>query len=479
MQNKANLNLNLSQTQQTNAMNLNNTNTNLNSMHNNNTNNLALMASLNSNVSNNNTNNNNNNANTINQLNNSATPQIQNQLIESFKLAVQSGLISADLLNTKLPQDVLTLLYQLFQTLAHFKTSNNKKEALNLRRAQLLPAQFKSEMDIINQEIATYKENLINLQAKINNAHAIIKQQQQQQAGLNNSSTNIKLNSQMSGSQTPISSASSSLVTTPPSSSSSSTIVSGLSNLNLNSNHDPNRASVEISVQLNDLPINNRSKFLQLISDNNNSVNSNKNQLNRQGSNQQMIQQQQQAKLQPSNSPGNFMQNFPTNNNNNWPNYKMSDSNNFMDQSSQQQQQQLDDRITPFIPGQLWAGAGQSSIEDDPNCTPGSVSKPLLTETIDPETILTSLSRNNHWSNSLTDNSLLNSSLNSNNNMIGGGGLGNNTGMMNQMNNNNNNQRRPGTGNGIANNTIIIATLGLHPMVILIITLSYHYKINH
>ena len=53
---------------------------------------------------------------------------------------------------------------------------------------------------------------------------------------------------------------------------------------------------------------------------------------------------------------------------------------------------QVDDRITPFIPGQPWAGQGQS-IEDDPNCTPGSVSKPLLHETIDPESILTSLQR--------------------------------------------------------------------------------------
>jgi len=107
------------------------------------------------------------------------------------------------------------------------------------------------------------------------------------------------------------------------------------------------------------------------------------------------------------------------------------------------QTQQLDDRITPFIPGQLWTGPGQSSIEDDPNCTPGSVSKPLLTETIDPETILTSLSRNSHWSNPLTDNSFLGltSSGSVSNNMIGG---------MNQLNNN---QNRPGRGGNNNNNS--------------------------
>lgn len=72
---------------------------------------------------------------------------------------------------------------------------------------------------------------------------------------------------------------------------------------------------------------------------------------------------------------------------------------------------QVDDRITPFIPGQPWAGQPGQSIEDDPNCTPGSVSKPLLHETIDPESILTSLQRaggtgsggqnSSQWSNAL------------------------------------------------------------------------------
>ena len=49
-------------------------------------------------------------------LNPSPQPQVQNQLIESLRLAVSSNLISADLFNTKLPQEVLTLLYQRPQT---------------------------------------------------------------------------------------------------------------------------------------------------------------------------------------------------------------------------------------------------------------------------------------------------------------------------------------------------------------------------
>jgi hypothetical protein len=57
-----------------------------------------------------------NNNSSNNNLNPSTpAPQIQHQLIESFRLAVTSGLLSADLLNTRLPSDVLSLLYQLFQ----------------------------------------------------------------------------------------------------------------------------------------------------------------------------------------------------------------------------------------------------------------------------------------------------------------------------------------------------------------------------
>jgi hypothetical protein len=112
----------------------------------------------------------------------------------------------------------------------------------------------------------------------------------------------------------------------------------------------------------------------------------------------------------------------------------------------------LDDRITPFIPGQLWTGHGQS-IEDDPNCTPGSVSKPLLTETIDPESILSSLQRGggNQWGASspfdFSANSLLNTGA------LGGniGGPMSNINNSNRGNNNNNNNNSNGNRMGAAN----------------------------
>ena len=116
-------------------------------------------------------------------------------------------------------------------------------------------------------------------------------------------------------------------------------------------------------------------------------------------------------------------------NSNQWSNFKMNENN--LSPFSDNNNSMIDDRITPFVPGQLWAGHGQSSIEDDPNCTPGSVSKPLLTETIDPESILSSLQRGNQWSNGMGDfsNSLLNNV-----------GLSNSLNL-NANNNNNNNMR--------------------------------------
>jgi hypothetical protein len=64
----------------------------------------------------------------------------------------------------------------------------------------------------------------------------------------------------------------------------------------------------------------------------------------------------------------------------------------------------FDDRITPFIPGQPWAGTGQSSIDQlDPNCTPGSVAKSLLND-IDPESILSSLQHKSSWPDTSTTN---------------------------------------------------------------------------
>ena len=337
-----------------------------------------------------------------------ATPQIQHQLIESFRLAVQAGLISADLLNTKLPQDVLSLLYQLFQTLNQYMNSTQKLNNLNKRRPQMPPQQFKIENEMINAELSSYKESLVGLQTKINAAHIQLKQMQNSNNGSSNSSPSNNINNE--------------------------TAISSLAS-----------AAAAAGVPLSDLPLikdsssgnqnqnaAQRSKLLELLNDNNssrsklsNSLSSNSqntsSQFNRQTSLQPQSLHNQQKQTQSLNQNQNSL--FSNFQSNQWSNFKMNENLSPFSGNTGSENSIIDDRITPFIPGQLWAGHGQSSIEDDPNCTPGSVSKPLLTETIDPESILSSLQRGNQWSNgvslsSISDlsNSILNNNLNNNNN---------------------------------------------------------------
>lgn len=239
----------------------------------------------------------------------------QSQLLESYQLAVQTNLISGDLLNNKLPSDVLALLNQLFQTLNLYTNSINRTNNLNKRRAHMPPHQYKSELDLIQQESQTHKENLLVYQKKINAAHMILKQQQQQQQ-------------QFTG---------------------------------------PSLISDNMGLDLSMLKENqpSQSKLMQLIQE--------------QKMAQQMVSQKT-ARGQSNRGPV-------------FGNQWSGGFNGFMAEP------QIDDRITPFVPGKPWAGQGQPCIEDDPNCTPGSFSKPLLTETIDPETILSNLTRGNTWSN--------------------------------------------------------------------------------
>ena len=296
------------------------------------------------------------------QQSNQQQPPIQQQLIDSFRMAVQAGLISPDLLNTKLPQDVLSHLYQLFQTLNQYVNANNKLANLTKKRPQLTSTQFKTELDILNQELTPLQEHLLILKNKINAAHMQLKQQGSMNK-MNNSGS-------LSGTQTPVQ------VTTPT------------NGFGILANDPLATAAAAAGVQLSDLPVINpteaqKSKLLQLLND------QPTNQLNRQPS-----------KPNTATTPNSLFQSFSSSSSssssNQWSNFNNNNNNpspSFLDQ--------VDDRITPFVPGQLWTGHSQS-LEDDPNCTPGSVSKPLLTETIDPESILSGLHRgSNQWSNTL------------------------------------------------------------------------------
>lgn len=371
---KSNLNLNLMQAGQSMPQSINSPQSLMGSVNaNSNLNNMIL-----NNASNGNSNNNNNSA---NNLNPSPQPQIQNQLIESFRLAVSSGIIHADLLNTKLPQEMLTMLYQLFQTLSSYIASQNKINELNKRRVNLIPAQFKSESELLNLEAQNLKTTLVSLQTKINSAHQIIKQAN---LNANNSNNNQKQSNSPSLGNTP-----------PINSVELAAAAAGVQLNDLPILKDHSNSSSAMSSQLNAQQ--QRSKLLQLLNDND-PLGKNGMNLNRQTSYQPTCASGNNNKLQSQ-----FSQPSPFNNiSNQWSNF---DANSLMGMGNGPI---VDDRITPFIPGQLWAGS-QSSIEDDPNCTPGSVSKSLLSETIDPESILSGLQRNSHWSN-FSDN-LLNSNM--------------------------------------------------------------------
>jgi hypothetical protein len=108
----------------------------------------------------------------------------------------------------------------------------------------------------------------------------------------------------------------------------------------------------------------------------------------------------------------------------------------------------IDDGVIPFVPGKIWAGTGPS-VEDDPNCTPGSVSRPLLTGAIDPESILGSLQRNGQWNNNLPNS--LNSSM--------GSHLGNQLGSA--ANNNTNRQGRNNSGAWPSNSNNYMSQMSL------------------
>ena len=363
------------------------------------------------------------NSNSVNP--NAPTPQIQHQLIESFRLAVTSGLLSADLLNTRLPSDVLSMLYQLFQVQGQYMNLNSKMDPLSKRRAQMTPQQFKQEHDTLNQDLQVCREHLLTLKTKINNAHMLLKAKMQQQPNFDQHNDPQLM--------------------TP---------------LNQLSIKDP-----QLSTPLGAINMNQPPRSLPKLINDPKSLNSSIGRQPSSGGNNQSIskphqqqqQQQQQSQLyQPFN---NFGQQ-------NWPNFRGDDSNFNNDLSMPLP---FDDRITPFIPGQPWTGPGHSSIEDDPNCTPGSVTKSLLHD-IDPESRLTNLQHKATWSetsitttNAITANSRQNSrgswsssggyttpSLANTTSSIGeqlwgvrGGGGGGGGGNTNPLNRNNNNNSLP------------------------------------
>jgi len=285
--------------------------------------------------------------------NTNASPE---NLYDSIRIAVNLGYISADLFNSQLPSEVLTLLNQLFDKLNQLINVNNRITALK-RKTTVPTPQFKAEIDLLNQEAQNLKDNLTLLKNKINLAHMQLKQQQQNMNPnkigkpnmMNNNVTNVPL------------------VTTPPAVNNGplSSSSNGSNNLGLSMNLDV--MSSLLGSQLNDLSLKDAQNRPKQFANDSNPMN----QMNRQSQNP----------FSSYSSPSPVI--------NNWSGLSLGD-NLGLDQPA------IDDGVIPFVPGKIWAGTGPS-VEDDPNCTPGSVSRPLLTGAIDPESILGSLQRNGQW----------------------------------------------------------------------------------
>jgi len=225
--------------------------------------------------------------------------------------------------------------------------SNQKLSNLNKRRTQMPAQQFKIEVDMINTELLSYKESLVGLQTKINSAHLQLKQMQNNNtSGSTNSSPN---NNTDAGINTLASAAAAAGVP--------------LSDLPLIKDSSANGNQVQNAAQ--------RSKLLELLNDNNsnrpklsNSLNSNNQnsstQFNRQSSLQPQTLHSQQKQTQLSNQNQNSL--FSNYQSSQWSNFKMNENLSPFSGNNGSDNSIIDDRITPFIPGQLWAGHGQSSI---------------------------------------------------------------------------------------------------------------------
>ena len=100
------------------------------------------------------------------------------QIMQQFRLAVQAGLISQDLLNTKLPPFMLQLLQKLFEL-------QQKYQALSIQLAdfakhkQRFPITFfQGEYERLSKLLSQKKQEMMMVQKQIQDAHTKLKQQQ-------------------------------------------------------------------------------------------------------------------------------------------------------------------------------------------------------------------------------------------------------------------------------------------------------------
>jgi len=121
------------------------------------------------------------------------------QIMQQFRLAVQAGLISQDLLNTKLPAYMLQLLQRLFEFQQKFQSYSYQLSDLNKQKSFFPPNVFQNEFDTLSKAIAQKKQEMLAVQKEIQDAHNKLKQQQQQQKSSGGSQSSNPSASQMMG----------------------------------------------------------------------------------------------------------------------------------------------------------------------------------------------------------------------------------------------------------------------------------------
>ena len=112
------------------------------------------------------------------------------QIMDQFRLAVQAGLISQDLLNTKLPSYMLQLLQRLFEHQQKFQLLNNQLNDLGKNKSQFPLPLLQNEYERLTKAIVIKKQEMLTVRNEINEAHAKLKQSNDQSSRLSQWTTN-------------------------------------------------------------------------------------------------------------------------------------------------------------------------------------------------------------------------------------------------------------------------------------------------
>ncbi|CAF3666824.1 unnamed protein product [Rotaria socialis] len=100
------------------------------------------------------------------------------QIMQQFRLAVQAGLISQDLLNTKLPPYMLQLLQKLFELQQKYQSLSIQLSDFSKHKQRFPITFFQTEYERLSKAITQKKQEMLLVQKQIQDAHAKLAQQQ-------------------------------------------------------------------------------------------------------------------------------------------------------------------------------------------------------------------------------------------------------------------------------------------------------------